>query len=345
MKRPQSKPAARNSTGLPSAPVSKQPGSKNTRSKQVVSKQGDSKHVDSKQGGSKPAGKKLVGKKLVGVGKAGRINAPQKSAIKRETKRLESIRKSEKKKGIFARVSPEVKRFTVATRQRRIAFGIVAASFGSLLLLVLATIFTPMLAVEKIEVSGITRLKEKSIVNALTSQIGKPLPTVNSADIAEALKAFPLIESFSIVSLPPHTLRVQIAERQPIGVILVSGTQYLYDPAGVRIGIANGSENLPTIAIDGPPEKSAQFRAAIEVLLALPADLLKRVAEINAKSKDDVTLRLRGYAGQRIIWGDGSNSVLKSRVLDALIANQKKTDRVTFDVSSPNAPVVRYGNF
>lgn len=219
------------------------------------------------------------------------------------------------------------------------------SAFGALLLLVLATIFTPLLAVEKIEVTGITRLKEKSIVNALISQIGKPLPTINSADVAKSLESFPLIESFSIISLPPHTLRIQIAERQPIGVIQISGTSYLYDPAGVRIGISNGSENLPLIAIEGSPEKSKQFQAAIDVLMALPADLLQRVAEINAKSKDDVTMRLRGYAGQRIIWGDGSDSVLKSRVLDALIANQKKTDRVTYDVSSPNAPVVRYGNF
>ena len=242
-------------------------------------------------------------------------------------------------------LSAEAKRFTQASRNRRIVIGTSLSAFGALLLLVLATIFTPLLAVEKIQVTGIARLKEKSIVNALTSQIGKPLPTISSADVAKSLESFPLIESFSIISLPPHTLRIQIAERQPIGVIQVSGTNYLYDPAGVRIGIADGSENLPIIAIQGSPEKSKQFKAAIDVLLALPADLLQRVAEIDAKSKDDVTLRLRGYAGQRIIWGDGSDSVLKSRVLDALIANQKKTDRVTFDVSSPNAPVVRYGNF
>lgn len=239
----------------------------------------------------------------------------------------------------------EAKRFTQASRNKRLLIGTSVSAFGSLLLLVLATVFTPLLAVQKIQVTGISRLKEKSIVNALTSQIGKPLPTISSADVAKSLESFPLIESFSIISLPPHTLRIQIAERQPIGVIQVSGTNYLYDPAGVRIGIANGSENLPTISIQGSPEKSKQFKAAIDVLMALPADLLQRVAEINAKSKDDVTLRLRGYAGQRIIWGDGSDSVLKSRVLDALIANQKKTDRVTYDVSSPNAPVVRYGNF
>ena len=233
----------------------------------------------------------------------------------------------------------------MASRRRKTIFILVASSIGSLLLLVLATIFTPLLAVEKIEVGGVQRLKEKSIVNALTSQLGKPLTLINASDVAEALKAFPLIESYAIISLPPHTLKIQISERQPIGVINVGGTNYLYDPAGVRLGIATGSEQLPAISIQGAPENSKEFKAAIDVLLALPADLLGRVAEIDANSKDDVTLRLRGYAGQRIIWGDGSNSVLKSKALDALIANQKKTDRVTFDVSSPTAPVVLYGNF
>lgn len=246
---------------------------------------------------------------------------------------------------MFSRLSPEAKRFTAKSRKRKTVLLIVVSSLGALLALVFATVFTPLLAVEKIEVGGLKRLKEKSIVNALTSQIGKPLPMVSPAEISKALTAFALIESFSVVSLPPHTLKIQISERQPIGVILLGGTNYLYDPAGVRIGIASGGERLPKISITGDPEDSKEFDAAIEVLMALPASLLERVSEINAKSKDDVTLRLRGYSGQRIIWGDGSDSVLKSKVLDALVANQKETDRVTFDVSSPNAPVVRYGNF
>ncbi len=305
MKRPQSKPVARTSSGLPSAPA------------RVANNS------------AKPA-KRIQSVKQVKA-------APRK--LGKPTKAGKS-----KKQNRFS-LTAEAKRFTQATRNRRIVVGTSLSAFGALLLLVLATIFTPLLAVEKIEVTGITRLNEKSIVNALVSQMGKPLPTINSADVAKSLESFPLIESFSIISLPPHTLRIEIAERQPIGVIQISGTSYLYDPAGVRIGISNGSEDLPLIAIEGTPEKSKQFNAAIDVLMALPADLLQRVAEINAKSKDDVTMRLRGYAGQKIIWGVGTDSVLKSRVLDALIANQKKTDRVTYDVSSPNAPVVRYGNF
>jgi len=53
-------------------------------------------------------------------------------------------------------------------------------------------------------------------------------------------------------------------------------------------------------------------------------------------------MQLRGNSGQRIIWGDSGQSALKSKVLAALVENQKKTDRVTFDVSSPTAPVVLY---
>jgi cell division protein FtsQ len=264
---------------------------------------------------------------------------------KQQQQKLLKIRKSSKRDSMFSRLSPEAKRFTAKSRKRKTVLLIVVSSLGALLALVFATVFTPLLAVEKIEVGGLKRLKEKSIVNALTSQIGKPLPMVSPAEISKALTAFALIESFSVVSIPPHTLKIQISERQPIGVILLGGTNYLYDPAGVRIGIASGGERLPKISITGDPEDSKEFDAAIEVLMALPASLLERVSEINAKSKDDVTLRLRGYSGQRIIWGDGSDSVLKSKVLDALVANQKETDRVTFDVSSPNAPVVRYGNF
>lgn len=305
MKRPQSRPATRAASGIPNAPAPKQ-----------------------KPQNAKP--KKLK---------------PKNVSVKREAKRLGRLRKTKNGKGLFSRLSPEAKRFTTISRRRRATLLTLAISMGSLILLVLATIFTPLLAVEKIQVTGITRLKEKSIINALQNQIGKPLPLVNPADVATALEKFALIESFSVVSLPPHTLMIEVTERQPIGVLVISGTRYLYDPAGVRIGIATGGEDLPFITIDGPPEKSKQFDAAIDVLMALPAELLEQVSEIDAKSKDDVTLRLRGYSGQRIIWGDGSDSVLKSKVLDALIANQKKSDRVTFDVSSPNAPVVRYGNF
>ena len=210
------------------------------------------------------------------------------------------------------------------------------------MLLVLATVFTPLLAVENIRVTGVSKVSKKSVEQAVKSQLGVPLPLVSSQAVAEALSKFSLIESFSLVSELPNTLHVAISERQPIAIVDIKGVSYLYDPAGVRVGEATFRDEFPRVASTGEPKDSKSFALAIDVLLDLPASLLPRVSQIDAKSKDDVTMQLRGNSGQRIIWGDASQSILKSRVLAALVKNQKVTDRVTFDVSSPTAPVVLY---
>jgi cell division protein FtsQ len=76
----------------------------------------------------------------------------------------------------------------------------------------------------------------------------------------------------------------------------------------------------------------------------LPEQIIE-VEIIQANTRDDVQMILRGSLGQRISWGDSSDAVLKSKVLQALIANNQDVTGVTFDVSSPNAPVVRFDNF
>lgn len=273
-----------------------------------------------------------------GKPKANKPNANKPKANKvRNTRRVTRLEAAAQK-----RLRAEAKRFGSYNRTKRTIALTILGSVMSLLLLVLATFVTPMLAVETIEIKGASRIPKKQLMQVLNKQLGKPLPLVNADEIAGDLDNFPLIESFSAVSQPPHTLLVRITERQPIVIVYSSGAPYLYDPAGVQLGRAGSKDLYPVLNITGTPKNSSEFKAAIDVLLAIPASLLPKVAAIDAKSKDDVSMQLRGYAGQRIIWGDGTDSALKSKVLAALLKNQKGTDRVTFDVSSPTAPVVRY---
>lgn len=232
--------------------------------------------------------------------------------------------------------------FKSRPREARIIMISLLAAFAALVLLVFATMFTPLLAVEKIRISGLSKITPAQVEKAVQSQVGTPLPLVSYDSVAQALSKFTLIESFTLVSELPNTLHIAISERQPICVVDIKGVSYLYDPAGIRLGEASYKDKFPRVLIVGEPKGNQSFEQAIDVLLALPADLLPRLSQIDAKSKDDVTMQLRGNAGQRIIWGDSSQSTLKSKVLAALIENQKPTDRVTFDVSSPAAPVVRY---
>jgi cell division protein FtsQ len=253
-----------------------------------------------------------------------------------------TVSKPAKFKKISENTKSTVVRFKAKPKQFRVIALSLLASLLALVLLVLATVFTPLLAVENIRVTGVSKVSKKAVEQAVKSQLGVPLPLVSSQAVAETLSKFSLIESFSLVSELPNTLHVAISERQPIAIVDIKGVSYLYDPAGVRVGEASFRDEFPRVASTGEPKDSKSFALAIDVLLALPASLLPRVSQIDAKSKDDVTMQLRGNSGQRIIWGDASQSTLKSKVLAALVANQKVTDRVTFDVSSPTAPVVRY---
>lgn len=265
--------------------------------------------------------------------------------IKRAVPSVRSVTKSSLSKldrNALAELRNQARRFQGASRQRRVIVLTLLSSFVVLILLVLATLVTPMLAVEKIKLTGLNKVSQKSVMAAVKSNIGKPLALVNQQEIADQLGRFKLIESISIISELPHTLHIAIAERQPIAIVDVAGASVLFDAAGVNLGGAKYTDKYPRVLINDDPKSSKAFGLAIDVLLALPADLLERVAVIDAKTKDDVRLQLRGYSAQLIVWGDSSQSTLKSKVLAALIKNQKLTDRVTYDVSSPSAPVVRY---
>jgi cell division protein FtsQ len=269
---------------------------------------------------------------------------PSRFAGAGQARKVERRNKREIRAQMRQRLS-EVRRFTGESRLRRtIAFSLLG-SITALVLLVLATVYTPLLAINKIEIVGLHRMKESTVMNAVKTLVGTPLTTVSDTDIKARLANFPLIESFATVAMPPHTLQLYVQERQPIGLVTIGGTDYLYDPAGVQIGPATTRANHPLILVNGDPATSPSFREAVSVLLALPIALYPKVSSIQATTVDDVRIQLRGISNRQILWGDASDSALKSRVLAALIKHVKHQGAVVIDVSSPHAPTVRYGNF
>lgn len=234
----------------------------------------------------------------------------------------------------------EARRFTKENLTRKFFIRGLLSAVALLVALVLATTFTPLLSIDKIVVAGESRVSEKQIQHILKKYVGTPLTTISESAVAGDLKGFPIIESIALVSRPPHTLEIRITERTPIAIVVQNGVQYLYDPAGVKLGHAKGTEKLPTVIVSGNPKNSVTYQQAIDVILALPMQLLDRVAYIQAKTRDNVTLRLRGASAQTVIWGDSENSILKSKVLKTLLLKTSTKIRATYDVSSPLTPSV-----
>jgi cell division protein FtsQ len=265
---------------------------------------------------------------------------PSKPKVRTAKKAAVPIKAKLSKVSLSRSTKKEVRRFTKENPTGKYFKRAILGGLSFLIVLVLATTFTPILAIDKIVVSGESRVSEKQILKILKKYVGTPLPTISEESVARDLKGFPIIESIALVSRPPHTLEVKLTERTPIAIVVSGGVQYLYDPAGVKLGPASGSEQLPTVIVTGNPKDSATYRQAIDVILALPLQLLDRVAYIQAKTRDNVTLRLRGAAGQTVIWGDSSDSILKSKVLKTLLLKTSTKVRATYDVSSPLTPSV-----
>ncbi|MEY4367591.1 MAG: hypothetical protein RLZ28_1006 [Actinomycetota bacterium] len=273
-------------------------------------------------------------------------NKISREQLNAERARLLLVRESSRlsKRTSLRALNREAKRFGRNRRRVRAIRLTVLVAFAALTSLVIATLFTPLLAIQKIEVSGTSRLKTAEILAAVKSQIGVPLTMVDNEKIRAELADFKLIESFSVVARPPHTLQIRLIERQPVCVVTISGVNYLFDVAGINLGQAKPKDRYPAISIGGLPRTSKNFANAISVLLALPTSLVNRIEVVEARSQDNVILQLKGLTGQQIIWGDQSSSALKAKVLAVLIKKVPKNRVATIDVSAPTVPVVRYGN-
>ena len=259
---------------------------------------------------------------------------PAKSApVKRELRAAKRERKSYER--------GEVKRFTRRSRSRRrlVATGIALAVV--FVTLIAVAVWSPLLALKEITIVGANRVDAAAVHEAIDGQLGTPLALVDLDRLTDELAAFPLIRSYTTESVPPHTLVVTIVERQPVGLV-ADGSQFaVVDPAGIVIEhVAARTPGLPVIAAGDASIGNPAFASAVEVLFALPPELLAQVDTITATTKDDVTLVLAGDV-QAVTWGSVDRSEFKARVLATLLTTQPPTARVEFDISAPDAPVVR----
>lgn len=259
------------------------------------------------------------------------MKKPERELLGREVKRIKSVRNRDQK-----------------TKRKLSGFAIwarILAVGGPVILMsvVVATFVTPMLAIEQIRVVGNERIKASAVMGAMEELVGKPLTTVSQDQVAQLLSDFPLIETFALQAEPPHTLTVKVRERQPVVTLLRGGKNYLYDAAGVKISEAAAGDSYPYLRLAGDPTKDPKFETAVEVLLSLPVKTYKQVFSIEVSEQKTTRLVLK-KTDIKVIWGNTEKALLKSEVLQSLIATGLKNN-VTIDVSSPNAPVVTYPNY
>ncbi|MFE4542509.1 cell division protein FtsQ/DivIB [Arthrobacter sp. NPDC056727] len=231
-------------------------------------------------------------------------------------------------------------------RGRRIRRNIIVAACVTAAIvagLIAAAVYSPVLAVHSVSVTGTKLLKPAQVQAALKPLLGTPLPQVSESQIDSLLKPLVQIKSVRTQAHPPSVLVVQVQERVPVALVKRGNEYLLVDVDGVKLGTTADPASVKLPVIDGGAGTIGKdlFQATAEVLGALPANVLAKLSNASAKSVDAVELKL--LDGQTVIWGNAGEKELKARVLEALlkVPADPANPVNTYDVSVPRHPVTR----
>ena len=194
--------------------------------------------------------------------------------------------------------------------------------------------FSPVLAVERVEVRGTHRIAASSLRKAAAVPLGLPLPRQDLAAIAGRVSSLPQIESVEVSRRWPNTVRVTVVERRPVLGVRQPEGFVLIDTRGVAF---DSQPTLPSgvLQADVDPSNVGVLREVGAIAAAMPAALRGRVERLRATSRSSVTVVLND--GVQVNWGTGADSALKADIVLALLKRKPST----IDVSSPHNPAIR----
>jgi len=209
----------------------------------------------------------------------------------------------------------------------------------TLLTLAVAVVYSPLLDVQRVEVTGVDATTAASVRNAAGVSRGDALLRVDTDRVAARLERLPWIARAHVSHSLPHTLRIAVTPRIAVGWVAVP------PPAGshaaATVAVIDGSGDVMQGALVPPSGRvgsrlrGAAGTAAARVARILPADL-RTVATSLRVTQGLVTVGLDH--GPEIRFGTPDALALKGRTALAILNSLQRPVHY-IDVRVPSAPV------
>jgi cell division protein FtsQ len=203
------------------------------------------------------------------------------------------------------------------------------------LLLGWLVLLSGFLGVRSVSVSGTDVLGREEVIRAAAVERGMPLARVDLAVVGDRVEALTPVASAEVTRSWPRGIRIRIVERTAVAVVKSGDVLRGMDATGVLFrSYRRPPGDLPVVRTTGDVDSRARVEAA-EVTAALPRSLARRVENVEVRTVDQITLRLRD--GRLVRWGSAEQSALKAEVLAALLGQ----DAQEYDVSVPGQATTR----
>ncbi|MER6345536.1 cell division protein FtsQ/DivIB [Streptomyces sp. NPDC001595] len=203
------------------------------------------------------------------------------------------------------------------------------------------------LRLERVSVSGTSKLTPEQVREAADAPVGAPLVSVDTEAMESRLRRkLPRIDSIDVVRSWPHGISLKVTERTPVLLVEKGGKFVEVDEEGVRFAtVSYARKGVPLLELTVSRSRSAAaslrrfgeprlVREAVRVAGALPKEVAHRTRVVKVRTYDDISLELSG--GRTVAWGSGEKGAAKARTLTALLKAAPRARH--FDVSVPTAP-------
>jgi cell division protein FtsQ len=233
------------------------------------------------------------------------------------------------------RVSKPANQVVLTRRRVLVRRSVALTVVVGLVVVVAAVLWTPLLGVRSVQVSGEQLLTADQVEVAAQVPSGTPMLRLDTDAIKVRVHQLARVATVDVSREWPSTVRISITERDPVGVVVERDGAHLVDRTGLDYAtLAVAPTGLPRILLGTAASGDPRVQAVVRVLTALPAQLRSLVVTVSAKTPGSVTLGLS--AGRSIRWGSADDSARKAAVLAALMTRPGKV----YDVSSPDLPTV-----
>jgi cell division septal protein FtsQ len=217
--------------------------------------------------------------------------------------------------------------------RRRLHRVVVIGVLAALTVALGAAMFSPLLDVDAIAVSGVGGGRVAAVRDAAGIAHGDPTLFVDTGKVEDRIESLPWVGHARASRQLPGTIRITITPRRAVGwAPAADGRAAIIDARGI---VVDSEEQPPAGLPQLAPRAASVPGLAARVADALPADLRRLATRVDVADGDAVvTLSW----GPQLRMGDGSALRAKGRAALAVIEARSGTPTTYVDVRVPSAP-------
>jgi cell division protein FtsQ len=188
--------------------------------------------------------------------------------------------------------------------------------------------------VRHVRVTGTSRMDEQQVYARALATRNQAMPEVDAAKLREELKDLPWVKDARVSIQLPHTLAIDIVEREPHAVLEKADRLMLIDATGEELEPINANKAKGMLRLAGPG--AAKQAQALDALLAAAPALAPQVeaAEWVGNRRWNLTFK----TGQLLALPEGEDEAASALVKFARLDGQNRLlggKVLAFDMRSP----------